>query len=544
MRVLLLFLCIIFFFSGSQAQQSSETDTPKLVLGIVVSGMRYDYLKRYSELFGEGGFKRLMSEGINCRNAHHDYMLSEPSSGFATISTGAFPSAHGIVSDFWYDRLRDEIIYSVSDEKARTLGGSYGEGQFSPSRLLLNTLSDELKISNLFESKVISVSLDPRASVLMGGHSADASYWYDPSNGNMITSDHYLDSLPAWVEEFNRKGLADIYLGKTWTTFFPDSVYTRSLPDENLYETGLGEQKTFPYSLSEISTRSRNRIDYGLLRYTPYSNNYTLDFAISAIMQENLGKDDTTDWLFLNFSASGYAGERFSSLSVEMEDIYIRLDRDIEHLLNYLDETIGLENTLVYLTADNALSHEPTWLNEQRIPSGYFNYNLAISLLKTYLNVIYGTGDWVKFYYAKQIYLNQLLIDDAGLSYEDIQDRVSRFMVQFEGVVNVVTSESLLKNNYSSGTLMKMQRAFNQKRSGDVLLHLNPGWMEKNVDRKISSSFHYESHVPLMFFGWSVEPGEVTGRVSVTDIMPTLAFLLDITVPSGMSGNVIHEIVE
>ncbi len=544
MRVFLLFLFTFLFITGSYAKKTSEEDQPKLIVGIVVSGMRYDYLQRYSGQFGEGGFKRLMEEGMNCRNAHHDYMLSEPSSGFAAISTGAYPSAHGIVSDFWYDRLKDEILFSVSDDKARTLGGNYGEGQFSPSRLLLNTLSDEFRISTLFESKVISISPDPRASVLMGGHSSDASYWYDPSTGNMITSNYYMDSLPVWVEEFNRKGLADIYLGKTWTTLFPDSTYIRSLPDNNDYETGLGEQKTFPYSLSEISTRSRDRVDYGLLRYTPFSNSYTMDFAVSAILQEELGKDGATDWLFLNFSASGYAGERFSSLSREMEDIYLRLDRDIEHLLNYLDETVGLENTLVYLTADNAISHEPTWLKAQKIPSGYFNYNLAVSLLKTYLNVIYGTGDWVKFYYAKQIYLNQLLMDESGISYEEIQDRVSRFMVQFEGVVNVVTSESLLKNDYTSGTLMKMQRAFNQKRSGDVLLHLNPGWIEKDVDRKISSSFHYESHVPLMFYGWSVEPGEVADRVSVTDIMPTLAFMLNVTVPTGMSGAIIYEIAK
>jgi hypothetical protein len=353
-----------------------------------------------------------------------------------------------------------------------------------------------------------------------------------------------MDSLPVWVEEFNRKGLADIYLAKTWETLLPDSSYTRSLKDENEYEKGFDEQRTFPYDLAEISTRSRNKVDYDLLRYTPYGNSFTLDFVSSAIVNEDLGKDDITDWLYINFSTSGYAGERFSPLSVEMEDIFLRLDRDIEHLLNFLDEQVGLENTLIYLTAENAVSHEPSWLVEKKIPSGYFNYNSAISLLKTYLNVIYGTGDWVKFYYAKQIYLNQLLMEDEGIPFEEIQDRVSRFMVQFEGVVNVVNSESMLKNNYTEGTLMRMQRSYNQKRSGDVLLNLYPGWIEKDVDRRVSSSFHYESHVPLAFYGWSVAPGEIAKEVSVTDIMPTISFMLDLTRPSGMSGQIIHELVK
>lgn len=535
---------IISFHTIYGQERQIPSEQPRLVIGLVISEMRYDYLNRYWDKFGEGGFKRLVSNGTFCKNAHHDYLISEAATGFATIATGAYPDGHGIVSDFWYNRLKDEIVYSIFDENAHTLGGAYESGQFSPVNLQTSTLSDEVKISNKFTSKVISVSLDPRAAVISGGHAADLALWYDNLSGNWITSDYYVDSLPVWLDEFNQKEIADVYLEKTWDPLYPVEEYEESLEDNNGFETGIKGSNTFPYDLAELSKITRNEKDYEVLKYTPFGNTYTRDVAVASVISEDLGKDEDTDFLFLNFAATTFAGKYFNSWSVEMQDIYLRLDREIEHLLDFIENEIGLKNTLIYLTAENATANEPSYLIEQRIPSGYFNYNSALTLLRTYLNVIYGKGDWIRFYYAQQIYLNSLLIEDSKISITDFEDRVARFMVQFEGVDKVLTSNDLMKNNYTRGTFEKIQKTYNQKRSGDIILHLSPGWIEKGVDRVNASSFHFNSHVPLIWYGWKLGRDELSREISVTDIMPTINYFLNLSISPAMQGNIIQELVD
>ena len=293
-----------------------------------------------------------------------------------------------------------------------------------------------------------------------------------------------------------------------------------------------------------MSRLNRKEKDYSILKATPLGNTFTKDFAISAIVEEELGKDDITDWLNLNFSAGQYLGHYYSSWSVEMEDMYLRLDKEIEHFLNFVDAEIGTKNVLYYITAENAASHDPSYLIDRRVPSGYFNYNSAILLLKSYLNVIYGNGDWVKFYYSKQIYLNQSLIDDSKLSLSEFQDRVARFMIQFEGVSNVLTSDNLMRNNYTRGEFEKIQKTYNQKRSGDVILQLNPGWVENGADRTHASSYHFDTHVPLVFYGWKIGRAEISRKISITDIMPTIAYFLNISRPQSMQGSIIPELVD
>lgn len=519
-------------------------EKPKLVVGIVVSEMRYDYIERFWDKFEDKGFKRLINNGTECKNVYHDYLIAESSPGFATIGTGAYPSEHGMVSDYWYDRLRNKVQYSVEDPRVETIGGVYESGKFSPKWLNYSTLSDELKVAGKFSPKVISVSLDPRAAIISGGHTADASYWYDKESGNWITSSYYIDSLDQWVEDFNAKKLPSIYLEKSWEPLYPLSEYTECLEDDNPYETGIKNRKVFPYDLSVMAKKGKKELDYSILPQVPFGNTYTKDFAISAIIEEELGKDDITDWLHVNFAVGSYLGDLYSSWSVEMEDMYLRLDKDLAHFLDFLDSEIGLKNVLVYLVAENALAHEPAYLMDQRIPSGYFNYNAALTLLNSYLNIIYGKGEWLKFYYAKQLFLNRELIEDSKLSLEDFQDRVSRFMVQFEGVSNVLTSDNLMTNNYTAGSFERIQKTYNQKRSGDVILHLTPGWIEKGADREIASSYNYDAHVPLVFYGWKIGREVVSREISVIDLMPTIACLLNISKPLSMQGKIIPELVD
>ena len=525
--------------------QKIPPEKPKLIVGITVSGMQYDYLSVYWNKFGEGGFKKMATNGANCKNARYSYLITEPSVGFASIATGARPSEHGVVSDFWYRRSTNEVVGSLDDPDQTSVGGSYGTGPISPNLLHSRTLSDEMRVKSRFKSRSFGISMDPQAAVMMAGHTASGAYWLDPTQASWITSTFYMDSLPGWVNEFNTKNYRDLYLDRSWETFRPIAEYEESMLDNNAYETGFNGQITFPYDLQKISSAGRDSKDYRILMSTPWGNTYTKDMAIAAIVNEELGQQGATDILHIGFNATKYLAERYSTWSVETQDTYLRLDQDIAHLLSFLDETLGMENVLVYLTAENALAVDPRYLSESRIPSGFFNYRTSISLLKSYLNAIYGRGEWLTFYYAQQIYLNHQLIEDSNLSLKEVQDQVSRFMVQMGGVSNAVQAYVLQQNHFTDGVLHRIQNSYYQKRSGDVILYLTPGWVEhSNVSGGTLNEFKYGAHVPLIFYGWKINRVSIPYKLSPTDVATSVASFLEISMPDNATGRVIPELIK
>ena len=546
MKYRLVTICVLIAMGSVGAWgQRIPSQKPKLIVGVTISGMMYDYLSVYWDKYGEDGFRRMATSGANCKNARFNYLITEPSVGYASIATGANPSEHGIVSDYWYNRLSNEIAYSLDDARQTTIGGSYGTGAYSPIAMHNRTLSDEIRIKSRFRSKSIGVAIDPQASILMAGHTATGAYWLDPIRASWVSSSYYMDSLPGWVNEFNEKNYRDLYLDRTWETLRPISEYSESMLDNNPYEIGFDDQITFPYDLARISGASGGETNYTTLLYTPWGNTYTKDMAIAAIVNEELGMGETTDMIHIGFNATKYLAQRYSTWSVEIQDAYLRLDQDIAHLLTFLDDYLGLENVLVYVTAENALAVDPRYLAEYRIPSGFFNYRTSISLLKSYLNAIYGRGDWVTFYYAQQIYLNHQLIEDSRLSLEEVQDQVARFMVQMRGISNAVQSYVLQRNQFSEGVLQKVQNSYFQKRSGDVILYLTPGYVEhSNVGGGDFAEFKYAPHVPLMFYGWKVNRITIPYKVSPIDIATSIASFLEISMPENATGIVATDLVK
>jgi len=523
--------------------QTIPPQKPKLIVAITVSGMQYDYLSVYWDKFGEDGIRSMATTGANCKNARYEYLITDPSAGYASIATGTKPAAHGIVADYWYNRLRNEIIYCIDDPEHTTVEGSFDSGNFSPVHLTSRTLSDEIRIKSRFKSRSVGVSMDPMASVLMAGHTATGAYWLDPERGDWITSSFYMDSLPGWVRDFNSKNYPELYLDRTWETLRPISDYQESVLDNNELEAGIQGQNTFPYNLADISMVDRDTRDYRILMATPWGNTFTKDMAIAAIVNEQLGKGEATDLIHIGFNSTRYLADHYTTWSVEMEDTYLRLDRDMAHLLEFLDNELGLENVLVYLTAENALAVDPRYLSEHRIPSGYFNHRTSISLLRSYLNAVYGQGDWVTFYHAHHIYLNHQLIEDSRLSLEEVQNRVARFMVQMNGVSNALQSHVLQSTNFTDGTLERIQNSYYQKRSGDVIIYLTPGWVEhSSLSGDSLTEFKYAPHVPLIFYGWKIRRATVPYRVSPTDIATTIASFLEISMPDNASGDVIQDI--
>ena len=546
-RKFFLFLSILgLSVNTSQAQNTPRipSESPRLIIGIVVEQMRSDYIARFWDKLGEGGFKKLINEGTYCRNASYDYFFTQTSVGHATIYTGAEPSSHGIVADEWYDRVSNKTMQAVTDESTKTVGGTFDAGRYSPRNMLGTTIGDEIKLSNLRQSKVYGISLDPVAAVLSAGHMADGAFWFDVENGNWITGSYYMQSLPNWVSAENDKKLAELYLNRTWDTEFPISQYTRCLTDENAYETGISGRIVFPYVLPEITKNKSISERYKLLKQTPFGNTLTKDMAIATMVNENLGKDEFTDLLAVSFAATEYIGNAFGPMSVELEDAFLKLDKDLEHFLNFVDDFAGKQNTLIFLTSDHGAAQTPGYLADSKVPVGSFNYNSALSLLRSYLNALYGGGEWVKGYYGQQLYLNSELIENSKLKLSDFQNVIAQFLIQFTGVANVVTAVSLQENLFVKGFRGKMQNGYFPRRSGDVFINLYPGWVEKN-DRATShnSAYAYDTHVPLIWFGWKIKRDLLMHPVNITDIAPTVSSFMNIAAPNASTGKAIAELI-
>ncbi|MGM0666316.1 MAG: alkaline phosphatase family protein [Bacteroidota bacterium] len=544
------FLLMLFILQQAFAQNAYiPPERPTLVIGIVIEQFRYDYIDKYWDIFSEGGFKKLINEGTFYKNASYDFFLTQSAPAHATLSTGTVPRHHGIVADSWYQPLRDEIIYCTSDNTVNPVGGSFERGLHSPVNMLPSTFGDELKLATGGRARVFGVGAQEHSAILASGHSADAAYWYDNVSGTWMTSTHYLDSLPGWLNDFNSMRLADTYLDSQWTMLLDKSIYKNiCLPDTNNYEMGIDGRSVFPYDLDKMSTSAvlgifNKKRDYSLLEEVPASDTYTADMAIRLIEEEALGEDDITDFLTITFSATDNIGHNFGPSSVEMADAILRLDRDIEHFLSYVNDKLGKKNVLIYLTSAHGIAEIPAVLSDNKIPSGYFRHNQAMTLLKSYLNVIYGQGNWVRGYYEKQVYLNRTLIEDSGLELSDIQLIASRFLAQFTGVSNAVTATVISDNEFTRGHYAKMRNSFDPLRSGDIILNLEPAWVENDLRvTNHNSVYEYDSHVPLVWYGWKVNRANVTRRVNMNDLAATLSALCRVPFPNACIGEPLNEL--
>jgi len=541
-----IFLCAIVFNTAFGQGAYIPPEKPKLVIGIVVEQLRYDQIEKLRSRLGENGIRRLLNEGTYFQNASYEYMLTQTAPGYATISTGAEPSLHGITSDEWYLPLKDELIYCTKDITVNPVGGSYESGLHSPVNLLVSTFTDELKMASGKQAKVYSVGLKENPVIFSAGHAADGAFWFDNTTGTFMSSTYYIDSLPGWVTDFNAMRYADSFLDNSWNLSRPAKDYSDCLPDSNKFETGFNGSNYFPYDLKKLSSKGKGNAgkDYSILRETPFGNTLTTNFAIKLIEKEKLGKDDVTDFLSICYTATDYIGHKFGPSSVEMADAVFRLDRDIENLLKYVADSLGKRNVLIYFTSAHGISEIPGVLESNRIPSGYFRPNQALQLLRSYLNAIYGEGDWVKGYQEKQIFLNRTLIEDAKIPLDDVQKKVARFIVQFSGVASAYPYSVFETSDFGNSNMKRIINDFSPQRSGDVIVTLNSGWVEKEDSYVASgnSPYEYDTHVPLIWYGWSVNRSTVTRKVNMTDIAATLSWLCKVPLPNACTGEPMYEL--
>ena len=521
-------------------------DKPALIVGIIVEQLRFDQVERFRDRLSENGIKKMINEGTFFRNASYDYMLTQSAPGYSTISTGTEPAYHGITSDSWYLPLKNEFIYCTKDANVDPVGGSYDSGLHSPVNLNASTFSDELKIATGKKSKVYSVGIKEQSAILTGGHAADGAFWYDNNTGTWMSSTYYMNSLPSWVNDFNAMKYSETYLNTTWDLLKQGSEYSVCLPDSNKFETGFNGLNYFPYNIIKLSKSvvMNSTHNFAFLRETPFSDVLTTDFAIRLIEKEGLGNDEIPDFLSICYSSTDYIGHRFGPSSVETGDAILRLDRDIETLLNYLNDNLGKKNILVFFTSAHGVSEIPSIMEDLRIPAGYFKQNQALQLLRSYLNAVYGEGDWVKGFSERQIFLNRTLIEDARIPIEEIQKKTARFLIQFTGVSSAYPYYAFEANDFGNGHLRRIVNNFSPQRSGDVIVTLNPGWVDKMDDQLTdhNSPYEYDSHVPLIWYGWTVNRATVMRKVNITDIAATLSSLCRVPYPNACTGEPMSEL--
>ncbi|HEA22633.1 MAG TPA: alkaline phosphatase family protein [Pricia antarctica] len=541
---------IVFFipcvFGQKKSKEGSQDlkTTPKLVVGVIVDQMRYDYITRFYGQFGDDGFKRLIEEGFNCKNNHFNYAPTTTGPGHTSVYTGTTPATHGVIANNWYDKTTGEDVYCAGDDSYESVGSDSDAGKMSPHRMVVTTITDQLRLSTQMKGKTIAVAIKDRGAVLPGGHTANAAYWYHGEDeGNFVTSTYYMQKLPKWVDDFNASDAVEKYK-KPWSTLKPINSYLESGTDDNAYEGLFEGEKTsvFPHDLPKLWDANGK---FSLLSATPYGNSLTADFAIAALDGEKLGTDDTTDFLAVSFSSTDYVGHKFGVNSKEIQDVYMRLDQDLGRLLDALDKKVGKGEYTLFLTADHGGMDVAAFLKDSKIPAGNTSWDDSEQKFDAFLKHTFGTTDVVKTFSNYQFFLDQEVIKNLDMSLKEVQEAIAAEVLTYESVEHVYTAYQLWQNEYMHGIPHLIQNGYNQKRSGDVIVVLKPDYVSySDTGSTHGSPFSYDTHVPLLFFGKGIKIGSTTVRTEIPDVAVTMASLLGIEFPSGATGEPIQAVLE
>lgn len=539
MRNILLSLYIAATALSTAAQSSVQR--PKLVVGIVVDQMRWDYLYRFYDRYdNNGGFKRMLNQGFSCENTFIPYAPTVTACGHSSIYTGSVPAINGITGNAWWDRTQMRTVYCTEDKTVNTVGSTSSNGKQSPRNLLTTTICDELRIATNYKSRVIGIAIKDRGGILPAGHSANAAYWYDNTTGKWITSTYYTNELPQWVSSFNELKLVDEYYKKGWSLLYPANTYTLSTADEKKYEAKpFGT--SFPYNLSSFAGK-----DYAKITTTPWGNTLTTEFAKNAVINEGLGADNITDFLAVSYSSPDYIGHSFGPNSVESEDGFLRFDKELGEFFDFLDKKIGKGEYTIFLSADHGVAHIPEYMQENKLPGGrVFMADLIKQLNKTLAenfkinNIIVSDDNY-------QLHLNHTALDSSKIDKEELIGWIVDYISAEPGIDRAFAIEDLNEVPLPKKIREALNNGYYPPRNGDIQIILKPNYIEawSNTGTTHGLWNPYDSHIPLLWYGWGIRHGKSNKEVYMTDIAPTIAALLHIQMPNGSVGQVISEVLK
>jgi predicted AlkP superfamily pyrophosphatase or phosphodiesterase len=545
-------------FPGIVAAQ----DKPRLILQITVDQLRGDMPTRHQDQFGAGGFRYLLEQGIHYDNAHHTHANTETIVGHTTLATGANPAAHGMIGNLWYDRSAGRTVYNIEDPDYSILTSGAGvdgsteidptqraaksDGR-SPRAILTSTFGDELSLTTAGRAKVFGVSIKDRSAVSMAGHAGKA-FWFSKSAGQFVTSSYYYDAYPNWVNAWNAKGLPQSFSGKSWELLNPLDSYLFADRDDQEWEPDFaGFGRTFPHPLGTVDSKYFTT----LLTISPFGDQVTADFAKALIDAEGLGDDAVTDFLGVSFSVTDYVGHFFGPSSLEAEDNLLQLDRTLADLFAYIDAEVGLENTLIVLSADHGTPEAPGYLKSLGMPGGYvtpdeWETDAAAARIKERFGV---EGPLFQGYDHPYLYLSEAVIKDPDIDRVAIETAIATELVEFEGVAYAVPSSRLREGSLPDNALMRaVLNNYHPERSGDIYIVFRPEWFINEMDGLAVTATHgspwrYDTFVPILFAGWGIRPQTVSRRVHTIDVALTLSLVAGTRPPSGAAGEVLLEVL-
>jgi predicted AlkP superfamily pyrophosphatase or phosphodiesterase len=540
------FIAAFFILSVTltASAQPVTLQRPKLVVGIIVDQMRWDYLYRYYDRFGSDGFKRLLNSGFSCENTLINYLPSYTAVGHSTIFTGSVPSLDGIAGNNWTEQLTGKTMYCTDDSLVQSVGAANAtDGKMSPRNLLVSTITDELKLATNFRSKVVGVSLKDRASILPAGHLANAAFWLDDASGHFISSTYYMEQLPDWANKFNDQGRINKLIENGWNTLYPIDTYKESDPDAKSYE-GLypGETSSvFPHDLKSAYAKNKS-----IFRESPFGNTITLEFAKTALDAYQLGRGNMTDFLTINFASTDYVGHKFGINAIEIEDVYLRLDKNLADLFQTLDAKVGKGQWLVFLTADHGAAHSIGFMQEHRLPADTWDAKVLVENLNKVLAAKFGIEKIVRSIMNYQVNYDLDKITAANLDYDAIKKTSVDYLQKLPGISYAVDIARIGEAPIPQSLKEMIINGYNFKRSGGVQIVTNAGWLDGyNKSGTTHGTWNpYDTHIPLLWYGWKIKPGKTNRETHMTDISATVAALLHIQMPNGCIGHVIDEITK
>lgn len=537
--------------ADSEPAKLPHEHTPRLVIGIAVDQMRPDYLYKFWDHYGEGGFRRLLDDGFFFRNAQYRHGHTATGPGHASVYSGTTPRVHGLIGNRWYvpELDREVNVVEVPDSDYETVGGGAAAGERrSPGNMRVTTVADELFLYSGERSRTISVSFKDRAAILSGGHTGSA-YWFDPATGNFITSTFYREQLPAWLQEFNDRRLAREFLQRTWEPARPIETYVETRPDRNPYERPLPGlfRATFPMDLAEImKTPGR---DAGVLGITPFGDELLFELAKTVLTAEELGQGEVTDMLMIGLSAADIIGHFFGPASKQIQDYYIRLDEYLADFLAFLDERFEREDYLIVMTADHGAHYVPQYLHDHRIPTGHSNFHTRLNeilreQLASHLERRFG-AELLLAISAMNVYLDRERMRVLHLDPEVVRAETVRFLRSLDFVADAISVDLFEQSEFTEGVRGLMMQNYFRPRSGDVML-----WMTPHTRGDLGTGFTghgtpwtTDTHVPILFYGYDIPHGQSSASVAPSDIASTLAILMNSPFPSGNTGSPLNDLI-
>lgn len=525
-RILTTLVAATITVTSIHAQVTTVRETPKLVIGITIDQLRGDYLELFQSAFSERGFKRLLNEGLVYQNVKFDFPNLDDASAIATIYTGTTPFYHHIVGNEQYTVKNKQITSVFADDNFL---GNYSQDKVSPLALKASTITDELKIASKGASDVYSFTPRTGQALASAGRLANCAFWVDDYNGQWASSTYYKDFY--WIVDQENRSTTGHFVkawGYNWHPLLDIAAY-----------------KALPYSQGYVFFQHNLGTDketYKLYKQSPLVNEAIRDMAVKVMVKSEMGKRLSPDFLALTFYAGNYP--KTQEYSVEIQDTYIRLDREIEKLLDEVDKTVGLKNTFIFLTSTGYYKSNKIDQETVDLKDGTFYVNRCEALLNMYLMAIYGQEQWVEKYYNEQIYLNRKLIEDKNLSLREIQDKAAEFVSEFTGVQNVYTSYRIKLGEWNP-VMEYYKNSYTVDTAGDLYVEIQPGYRIVNeqdanfVEKQIRNNAIV---CPLIFFGNGIKPEKIRRTVSATEIAPTVSHVMRIRPPNAAKDQPLPEL--